>query len=318
MDRRSFLKNGSLLAAGGMFAAGKHAFATAQPSVSGRHRPEAGTFDFVFFTDTHIQPELDAAHGCSMCFSKIRDEKIEFAIQGGDHVFDASAVGSSRAHSLYSLYRDTEKLIDVPVHHVIGNHDIFGVYERSGVPVTEPGQGKALYTELMGKTYYSFDHKGYHFVILDSIQLTDDRSWEARVDDAQMAWLKADLEALPEGMPVIVSVHCPLVTGALMYGKQDLHHPPAHQEVYVSNAYEIIPLLQRFHVLGVLQGHIHINEVITFNGIPYITAGAVSGDWWHGSHLGTPEGYLVVSLTEGKMAWRYETYGFRSIAPRKG
>ena len=309
------MKSGGMIA-GGLFVAGNQSIGASILPPSHTDLPEAGTFDFIFFTDTHIQPELDAARGCGMCFAKIKAQKADFAIQGGDHVFDASAVGSSRAHSLYSLYKDTEKSIDIPIHHVIGNHDIFGVYERSGVPLTEPGQGKTLYTELMGKTYYSFDHKGYHFIVLDSIQLTSDRSWEALIDPEQKAWLKADLEALPKGMPVIVTVHCPLVMGALMYGKQDLHHPPAYQEAYVSNAYEIIPMLQQFNVLGVLQGHIHINEVVTFNRIPYITAGAVSGNWWRGSHLGTPEGFMVVTLDQGKMRWRYETYGFQALAPR--
>ena len=41
-------------------------------------------FNFLFFTDTHIQPELDAAHGCGMAFQKIAAMKPDFAIHGGD------------------------------------------------------------------------------------------------------------------------------------------------------------------------------------------------------------------------------------------
>src|SRR5882757_5908450 len=130
------------------------------------------TFDFIFFTDTHIQPELDAAKGCMMCFDQLRNSRTDFAIQGGGHVYDASGVDVTRAESLYDLYAKTEKTLQMPVHHVIGNHDVVGVYEKSGLPLSDPRQGKRAYENRIGKTYYSFDHKGYHFIVLDSIQLT--------------------------------------------------------------------------------------------------------------------------------------------------
>src|ERR1700689_4371937 len=69
--------------------------------------PAPGSFDFVFFTDTHIQPELDAAHGCDMCFRKIASLKPEFAMMGGDHVFDAFGVNNVRADIVYDLYELT-------------------------------------------------------------------------------------------------------------------------------------------------------------------------------------------------------------------
>jgi len=277
---------------------------------------QPGDFDFTFFTDTHIQPELQAALGCSMCFEKLNKPHTDFAIQGGDHVFDASAVDAARGANLYDLYARTEEVIKMPIHHVIGNHDIFGVYEKSAVPLSDPRQGKRMYEEKIGKTYYSFDHKGYHFIILDSIQLTDDCSWEARIDPAQLTWLKQDLDTLAAGAPVIIAIHCPLTTGALAYSPHDMSKPPKYQQAYVANTYEVLPLLEKHNVLVVLQGHIHINETVLFKGIPFVTCGAVSGNWWRGSHWGTPEGYTVVSLKSGKASWRYETYGFKTASPR--
>jgi hypothetical protein len=153
--------------------------------------------------------------------------------------------------------------------------------------------------------------------VLDSIQIIDegsgDRSWEARVDAPQLAWLAKDLGAVPAATPVIVIVHVPLVTGSASYtqprtGKSD--------QGFVMNAYEVLPLFAGHNVLAVMQGHTHINEVVTFNGIQYATRGAVCGNWWHGTRLGTPEGFTVVSLKEGKIDWRYETYGFHSIDPQ--
>ena len=57
-------------------------------------------FTFLFITDTHIQPELNAAQGCDQCFKKARTIKSDFVIQGGDHVFDSLGVGRERASSL--------------------------------------------------------------------------------------------------------------------------------------------------------------------------------------------------------------------------
>jgi 3',5'-cyclic-AMP phosphodiesterase len=86
-----------------------------------------------------------------------------------------------------------EQDLGLKVHHAIGNHDIFGVYAKSGIGIAEPGFGKLMSQERIGQTYYSFDHKGYHFVLLDSIQVTADRNWVAGVDATRLIWLKKDL-----------------------------------------------------------------------------------------------------------------------------
>src|SRR5437868_7167342 len=36
-------------------------------------------FTFLFITDTHLEPELDAAKGCDQCFKKARTIKSDFA-----------------------------------------------------------------------------------------------------------------------------------------------------------------------------------------------------------------------------------------------
>ena len=303
MKRREFLSLTALAAA-----------SCALPNLAiGETSAAPGDFDFVYFTDTHIQPELSAADGCAMAFRKIRAMKADFAVQGGDHIFDALGQNRERATSLYDLYGRTEYIIEMKIHHVIGNHDAFGVYAQTGIAVSDPSFGKKMYQDRIGRTYYSFDHKGYHFVVLDSIQITEDRSWEARIDPPQLAWLREDLNGVPASTPIVVIVHVPLVTGAASYaapreGKDNQGH--------VMNAHEVLPLFYGRNVLGVLQGHTHINEVVSFHNIPFITSGAVCGNWWHGTRLGTPEGFTFVSLRDGKMTWRYETYGFRSVAPQ--
>jgi len=310
MNRRRFLSL-SAMATGAAMLPGR-AFAS----------PETpGSFDYIFLTDTHLQPELAAADGCAMAFRKAAKLHADFAIQGGDHVFDALAVDRKKADSLFDLYSHTEQALGLKVHHTIGNHDQFGVFPKSGVEPGSPGYGKQLFTERVGPTYYSFDHKGYHFIVLDTVQPTPDRSWEARIDAPQLDWLKADLGKLASGIPVIVTAHVPLVTGFASYtapntGGSGTTPPSAHPQLVVDNAWEALPLLQQHNVLAVFQGHTHVNEVVSFHGTQFITSGAVSGNWWHGTRLGTPEGFTVVSLRNGKLSFRYETYGFQSVDPK--
>ena len=305
LDRRNFLR--TLAAAGA---------AMALPPFPGAKQPAPGSFDFVFFTDTHIQPELDAAHGCDMCFRKIASANPEFAIMGGDHVYDAMGVNGARAGMVYDLYKRTEQLLGMPLHHAIGNHDVFGVLTKSGVPPADPAYGKKMYQDRMGQTFYSFDYKGYHFVVLDSIQPTEDRLWEARVDEAQLHWLRDDLKRLPARAPVIAVIHCPLVTAFATYA-QVITEGRKYNTMTVSNAAEVLEVFEDANVLAVLQGHTHINEIVAYKNTQYITSGAVCGNWWHGPRMGTPEGFTLVSLREGKISTRYETYGFHSVDVRQ-
>jgi 3',5'-cyclic AMP phosphodiesterase CpdA len=274
-------------------------------------------FSFLFITDTHLQPELNAAEGCHQCFQKARTIKSDFAIQGGDHVFDSLGVNRNRADRLFDLYRETEQVLGMKLHHTLGNHDCFGVLPSSGVTPADPLYGKKLFEDRFGKTYYSFDHKGVHFIVLDSIGITEDRAYEGRVDAAQLDWLATDLRAVPAGTPIIVSVHIPLVTAFSSYVPPPAKEP-AHHSLTVANAYQVIALFEGRNVLGVLQGHTHINETVTWKGVPFITCGAVSGNWWHGTRMGTPEGFTVVRVENGKLSTSYETYGFKSVDPQNG
>jgi len=275
----------------------------------------AQDFDFVFFTDTHLQPELNASQGCDMAFKKMRGLRADFAIQGGDHVFDSLGVPKERAISLFDLYDKTQQDVGLKVYHTIGNHDVFGIYPSSGMTPSDPLYGKKYYEDHIGKTFYSFDHKGMHFIVLDSIGITGDRAYEGRIDAVQMQWLAADLAAQAAGTPMVVVTHIPLVSAVACYNPPPAT-TPAHNGSTVTNSAEVIKLFEGRNVLGVLQGHWHINERVEWHGVPYMTSGAVSGNWWHGTHMGAPEGYTVVSLRSGRLTTRYETYGFKSVDPQ--
>jgi 3',5'-cyclic-AMP phosphodiesterase len=310
LDRRNFLKTTAV--------AGAAAAISGTAGVDWAAENAPGTFDFVFFTDTHIEPELDAAHGCGTCFQKIAGLKPEFALMGGDHVYDALGVDGTRAGAVFDLYMKTESALQMPLHHTIGNHDVFGILTKSGVAPSDPAYGKKMYEDRMGRTYYSFDHKGYHFVVLDSIQPTDDRLWEGRVDEKQLSWLAEDLKSAgQQHRPVIVTVHVPLVTAFATYAADRIRNGEKYNTLTVANAPQVIDTFEGHNVIAVLQGHTHVNEMVDYKNTKYITSGAVCGNWWHGPRMGHAEGFTVVSLREGKISTRYETYGFKSLDPRE-
>lgn len=309
LDRRKFLQ--TVAGAGAAVALGAHGLSWAEAEQA----PES--FDFIFFTDTHIEPELNATQGCDACFRKIAGIQSDFAIMGGDHVYDALSVSNARASLVYDLYQKTEQQLQMKLYHVIGNHDVFGIETKSGVSPSDPEYGKKMYEERVGgKTYYSFDRRGYHFAVLDSIQPTADRMWEARIDDPQVSWLAEDLGKVRTGAPVIVVTHVPLVTAFTTYAQLDAPNPK-YNTLTVANTPQVLKALEGHNVIAVLQGHTHVNEIVSYKNTQYITSGAVCGNWWHGPRMGTPEGFTVVSLREGKISTRYETYGFHSVDVRE-
>lgn len=309
LDRRGFLKRAAATGAA-VALAGSRTLDWAATD------PAPGTFDFVFFTDTHIEPELDATHGCDMCFRKIAGLRPEFAIMGGDHVYDALGVGGRRAQQVFELYKKTEQTLEMPLYHTIGNHDVFGILAKSGAAPSDAGYGKKMFEDRMGKTYYSFDHKGWHFVVLDSIRPTEDRMWEARVDEKQLRWLTDDLKGVGPKAPVIGVIHVPLVTAFATYAER-VAADRKYNTLTVENAPEVLAAFEGHNIVAVLQGHTHINETVEYKKTQYITSGAVCGNWWHGPRMGVPEGFTVVSLQDGRISTRYETYGFHSVDARE-
>jgi len=59
--------------------------------------------------------------------------------------------------------------------------------------------------ELFGQSYYSFDHKGVHFIAIDNVS-----DPAARIGAEQLAWLKADLDKQAKDAPIVVLTHRPL------------------------------------------------------------------------------------------------------------
>ena len=59
----------------------------------------------------------------------------------------------------------------------------------------------------MGNGWYSFNHKGVHFVGLNNCVQVDAMG---NMGDDQLSWLKSDLAGLSDSTPIVVFAHIPL------------------------------------------------------------------------------------------------------------
>lgn len=271
-------------------------------------------FTFVFMTDIHIQTERNAVEGFRKAIEEVNKIKPDFVVTGGDLIYDALGVSFERADSLYNLYNEIIKLMKVPVYNTIGNHEIFGWYEKSNVERNHSEFGKQMYENRIAKRYFSFEHKGVKFFILDSIEeIPDSGKYFGKVDDEQIEWLKSELSVIDSTTPIIISTHIPFITtlsqirgGSMIANTEGL---------VVENSKDVLSLFDGHNLKLVLQGHLHFLEEIDVlnNGkkLKFITAGAVSSRWWRGqSNEGLEEGFLIVKVRNGEIFTEYYDYGW--------
>ncbi|MBA7515734.1 3',5'-cyclic adenosine monophosphate phosphodiesterase CpdA [subsurface metagenome] len=269
-------------------------------------------FSFVFMTDIHLEPGLGAIDGFQMAIDTANKLNADFVLTGGDLISDALAANQGRADSLYTLYGETIKKFEVPVYNTIGNHELFGIYRESGVDSTHPDYNDGMYKKYLGDTYYSFDHKGWHFIVLNSIADGGNSNYIGFVDDEQIEWLKNDLEQIDTTTPIVLSTHIPFVTTFNQFRKGSL--APNDEGLVVSNSMQILTMLYKYNIKLVLQGHLHIIEYINVqNKIQFLVGGAVSARWWKGPNLGMEEGFMLISIKGEEISWDYIDYGWEAI-----
>jgi 3',5'-cyclic AMP phosphodiesterase CpdA len=284
-----------------------------------RSRPERtkrGRADFAvaFLTDMHVNAEKGAPAGFNQAVHSAFDHKQppEVLVTGGDLVMDILATGTDLADAQYALFDAQIAGLKVPIHHTMGNHDMLGVSEKSGLDPGHPKYGKRYFVERMQQdhAYHSFDHEGWHFVILDSLGIRE-REYIGWVDEEQLAWLADDLAA--SGKPTVVFTHIPLWSNYVEINRGI--EEPIPPGVCIVNAHQVAPILQGNAVKLVLAGHLHINETFTYKGIEYSTVGAVSGNWWRGARDGFEEGYARLEFRGDQVSWEYVDYGWQAAPP---
>ena len=65
------------------------------------------------------------------------------------------------------------------------------------------------------------------------------------------------------------------------------HEEAAPRNRVVVNNREVLDCFAKHRLRLVLQGHLHVNEMLRWRGTTFITGGAVCGQWWRGRWHGT-------------------------------
>ncbi|MGQ9505812.1 MAG: metallophosphoesterase family protein [Thermogutta sp.] len=280
--------------------------------------PSPAGFRFVHMTDLHLQPELKASEGLAACLEHIQalDPKPDFILTGGDLIMDALEQGEDRSSALFDLlkrvFRDNN---DIPVRHCLGNHDVFGWGKKQGVTEEHPKFGKKMYLEKLEleSTFYTFDHKGWRFFVLDSVQPSESQLYRGGLDDPQMEWFQQELARKPKEMPAAVVTHIPFLTVTVM---PDLANDNRFQigiSTICTGSQRMAQIFAENNIKLALSGHIHMVDEVNYRGVKFACSGAVSGRWWKGPHKGFPEGYAIIDIAgDGNITYRYTSFGWEA------
>ncbi|MDY6992092.1 MAG: metallophosphoesterase [Pseudomonadota bacterium] len=267
MTRRTFMKASGVFAATTTLPFGLVEVAWGQN--------KADKFTFAYISDTHITHikgstfvnNFDNGLKKAVFEANFMTPKPDFVVFGGD----LAQLGKKEEidHGL-EIMSD----LNVPVKWVIGEHDYY----------LDLGE---YWQEKIGPLHYSFDHKGVHFVVLNSILTDDDwthNKWStpeermlqmARLDNPegspfmvkaeQRDWLKKDLESLDPQTPIIVLSHSPLYKIFKAWN------------FWTEDAEEVHAILAPFKSVTVLHGHVH---QIIYHQMGNITFNAFMATAW--------------------------------------
>jgi 3',5'-cyclic AMP phosphodiesterase CpdA len=289
---------------------------------------QSKNFTFAYISDSHIQQIKGAkfVHNWdrglirAVAETNMLSPKPDFVVFGGD----LAQLGkkSELDHGAELLSK-----LDHKMYCVMGEHDYY----------LDLGE---YWSKLFGKHYYSWDHKGVHFVVLNSILTYDEWTFERwpsdeqrmlemagldnpngspfMVGEKQREWLQNDLANVKKDTPVVVFSHSPI------------------QKIYkgwnfwTEDAEQVQALLEPFSDVTVVYGHVH---QIQYNQIGNISFHAVMATAWpwpyprsyaqaesHMPKLTIPmnradpfferdaTGWQMIDVATGRVAMKYNLY----------
>jgi len=291
-NRRHFLKNLGL----GLFGLG----GLGASKIHTKSTDDQVLFRIAHVTDQHVTTRRKGHLGYEKCIQSINEleHKPDFVLMGGDMAFDGLYTDLEVFDESIQWYKKLSDQLSMPYYHCIGNHDVLGLSSRRKVAPDHPEIGKVYIMNRLGmeKDYYSFNHKGWHFVVLNSIfekQAESGPAYETRIGEDQLEWLRYDLGA-HSSMPTIAVSH---IAAFCHKGQinQDFELPAMSGLVLKDNK-QLREIFERHNVKALLQGHTHVSEDFRYKDIWYITSQSASAAWWGGNWLGFQPGYTILEL----------------------
>lgn len=261
LDRRAFLRHGSLILAGTGIAS------VTDPLWAADNAAEP-VLRVGLLTDCHYA-DRDAAGTrhyreslgkVAEAVAHFNDVGADVAVELGD-IIDAAPDVDTELGFLKSIEAEYARFHG-DRHYVLGNHCVYTLTKDEFVAGT-----------AMPSPYYSFDSGPLHFVVLDACSREDGTGYgrknfdwtDTNIAPDQVAWLEDDLAA--NERPALVFVHQRL----------DLDRDVGIGKHYaIKNGPTVRGILEQSgHVLAVFQGHSHENDYRQRGGIHYCTCRAV-------------------------------------------
>ena len=225
IDRRNFLKLTGL--GGAVFVSGLGGCSTMGANMAQQD------FFFVQLSDTHwgfngpvVNPDAKGTLPKAVAAVNALEMQPDFIMFTGDltHTTDDPR---ERRRRLAEFKQIVGTLKNPNVRFMPGEHDA----------ALDNGQA---WMEYFGQTHYSFDHKGVHFVVVDNVS-----DPAARIGDAQLSWLKGDLDKQDKDARIVVFTHRPLFD---LYPQWDWA---------TRDGAQAMALLMPYRNVTVFYGHIH-------------------------------------------------------------
>jgi len=160
-----------------------------------------------------------------------------------------------------SSFADFKKIkagFNMPCYCISGNHDV------GNKPTPASLQ---YYRKVVGRDYYSFEHKGHTFVVVNT------QLWKAPVQaetETHDSWLETTLEtAANKGSPIFVVGHYPLFLKTPDEAEEYMNLPLAKRK-------ELLGLFEKRGVVAVIGGHTHRLLINEHKGIQLVNAETTS------------------------------------------
>jgi 3',5'-cyclic-AMP phosphodiesterase len=195
-----------------------------------------GDFVFAQISDSHIgfnkaaNPDVTATLREAIAKLNALPQSPEFVLHTGD------LTQLSKAEEFDTLDQSLKSVRTDRVYYVPGEHDVLN---DNGVQFRER-YGK----DTKGDGWYSFDHKGVHFVGLVNVMNLKAGGLGSLGND-QLEWLEDDVGHLKHSTPIVVFAHIPLWTIYPEWGWG------------TDDSQQALSYLKKFGSVSVLNGHIH-------------------------------------------------------------
>jgi len=326
LDRRGFLKTGGLALAGAALPARLSVSPSAEPVLR-----------VAQFTDVHMLGgdwAKDSMDGLRRSLTSIAASKPDLIFNTGDAIMDSLYADRAWADAQWACFLQVlSEFPDLKVHHVLGNHDVWGWGFPQGIQKKmasdDPQFGKQLAIDNlnMGGPFYFFDQEGWRFIALDSMSPADPNPtvnlgipYVGRLDDVQFDWLAQCVNDHPG--PICILSHIPFLAGCEIFDGDNetsgnwvvpgawVHIDARRLRNLLRGRMGEFPFDDRPPVLC-LSGHTHQIEVEDHLGVRYMTNGSVCADWWgeDGHYLDAPRGYEIINLyADGSSSGQYVQY----------